>query len=115
MKIEVVNLWVDAVSLAGPVTLSNYDRPNNDNVAVPFASGCQSIWTSPIKILTRKNQKASGYEKLSAFGCRFYLSNSETVCRNDREYIRKFSGAQQSEKSDRKIVGILERMLKEVV
>lgn len=47
--IEVVNLWVDAVSLAGLVTLSNYDRPNNDNVGLPFASGCQSIWTIPYK------------------------------------------------------------------
>ncbi|MCK9419543.1 MAG: DUF169 domain-containing protein [Nitrospirae bacterium] len=48
-EIEVVNLWVDAVNLAGLVTLSNYDRPNNDNVSVPFASGCQSIWTIPYK------------------------------------------------------------------
>ncbi len=47
--IEVVNLWVDAVNLAGLVTLSNYDRPYNDNVGIPFASGCQSIWTIPYK------------------------------------------------------------------
>jgi len=43
--IEVVNLWVDAINLAGLVTLSNYDRPNNENVDIPFASGCQSIWS----------------------------------------------------------------------
>lgn len=48
-NIEVVNLWVDAVSLAGLVTLANYDHPTNDNVNVPFASGCQSIWTIPYK------------------------------------------------------------------
>ena len=48
-EIEVVNLWVDALSLAGLVTLANYDRPDNDNVKIPFASGCQSIWTIPYK------------------------------------------------------------------
>jgi hypothetical protein len=48
-EIEVVNLWVAAVSLAGLVTLSNFDRPNNNNVGLPFASGCQSIWTIPYK------------------------------------------------------------------
>ncbi len=47
--IEVVNLWVDAISLAGLVTLSNYDSTNNENVSIPFASGCQSIWTIPYK------------------------------------------------------------------
>lgn len=45
--VEVVNLWVDALSLAGLVTLANYDRPSNDNVRIPFASGCQSVWTIP--------------------------------------------------------------------
>lgn len=47
IAIEVVNLWIDADSLSGLVTLANYDRPNNDNVVIPFASGCQSIWTIP--------------------------------------------------------------------
>jgi uncharacterized protein (DUF169 family) len=46
---EVVVLWIDAVSLAGLVTLANYDRPTNNNVIIPFASGCQSIWTIPYK------------------------------------------------------------------
>jgi uncharacterized protein (DUF169 family) len=46
---EVIVLWIDALSLAGLVTLANYDRPTNDNVVIPFASGCQSIWTIPYK------------------------------------------------------------------
>ena len=49
IHIEVVSLWVDALSLSGLVTLANYDRPTNDNVVVPYASGCQSIWTLPYK------------------------------------------------------------------
>src|SRR5574341_1218205 len=31
---EVVVLWIDALSLAGLVTLANYDRPTNDNVII---------------------------------------------------------------------------------
>lgn len=58
LKIEVVNLWVDAVNLGGLVTLSNYDRPNNDNVRVPFASGCQGIWTIPYKEKYEQESKA---------------------------------------------------------
>jgi len=46
---EVVVLWIDAVSLSGLVTLANFDRPTNDNVMIPFASGCQSIWTIPYR------------------------------------------------------------------
>lgn len=46
-KIEVVNLWVKAAELASLVTLANYDRPDNNNVNIPFASGCQSLWSLP--------------------------------------------------------------------
>jgi uncharacterized protein (DUF169 family) len=46
---EIVVLWIDTLSLAGVVTLANYDRQTNDNVIIPFASGCQSIWTIPYK------------------------------------------------------------------
>ena len=49
MTIEVVNLWVDSLSLSGLVTLANYDSPANDNVYSPFGSGCQSLWTLPFK------------------------------------------------------------------
>ncbi len=56
--VEVVNLWVDARSLAGLVTLANYDRPTNDNVIIDFASGCQSLWTIPYKEGVKKEPKA---------------------------------------------------------
>ncbi len=47
--VEVVTLWTDGEGLAGLVTLANYDRASNNNVIIPFASGCQSIWTIPYK------------------------------------------------------------------
>jgi hypothetical protein len=47
--VEVVNFWVGAESLAGLVTLSNFDQSTNDNVIIPFASGCQSMWTLPYR------------------------------------------------------------------
>jgi hypothetical protein len=49
VEVRVVNLWVDARSLGALVTLANFDRPTNDNVVVPFASGCQSTWTLPYR------------------------------------------------------------------
>jgi len=49
LEVETVNLWVSAHALSGLVTLANYDRPSNDNVLIPFASGCQSIWTIPFQ------------------------------------------------------------------
>ena len=48
-EIEVVNLWVDATSLSKLHALANYDRATNDNVLMPFSSGCQSVWTLPYK------------------------------------------------------------------
>ncbi len=56
--VEVVNLWVDARSLAGLVTLANYDRPTNDNVRIDFASGCQSLWTIPFQEGAKNEPKA---------------------------------------------------------
>ena len=57
-SVEVVNLWINALSLSGLVTLTNYDRPTNNNVLIPFASGCQSIWTIPYKEKSNKKPKA---------------------------------------------------------
>ncbi len=54
ISVEVVNCWVNPLVLTGLVTLSNFDSPNNDNVRIPFAAGCQSMWTIPYK---EKNQK----------------------------------------------------------
>jgi len=44
---EVIVLWVNASTLTSLVTLANFDRTTNNNVIIPFASGCQSIWTIP--------------------------------------------------------------------
>lgn len=49
VEVEVVNLWTGASSLSVLHTLANYDRATNDNVIMPFSSGCQSIWTLPYK------------------------------------------------------------------
>lgn len=57
--IEVVNYWVKPLSLSGLVTLSNFDSPENDNVSIPFASGCQSMWTIPYKEKDNKYPKAT--------------------------------------------------------
>lgn len=46
---EVINLWVSGDSLSVLHTLANYDRADNENVIMPFSSGCQSIWTLPYK------------------------------------------------------------------
>ncbi len=57
--IEVVNYWVNPRSLSGLVTLSNFDSPENNNVNIPFASGCQSMWTIPYKEKDKKHPKAT--------------------------------------------------------
>lgn len=56
---EVVNYWVNPLSLCGLVTLSNFDSPENNNVNIPFASGCQSMWTIPYKEKDKKHPKAT--------------------------------------------------------
>lgn len=48
-EVEVINLWINPMILSDLLTLSNYDRPENDNVITPFAAGCQSVWTYPYK------------------------------------------------------------------
>lgn len=55
---KVVNLWVDAASLSQLHTLANYDRATNDNVLLPFSSGCQSIWTLPYQEAEKEEPKA---------------------------------------------------------
>ena len=58
VQIEVVNLWVGARSVTALVTLANFDRSTNDNVIVPFASGCQGLWTIPYKERLEAHPKA---------------------------------------------------------
>lgn len=47
--IEVVNLWGSGDMLSDLVTIANYDSRDNQNVTIPFAAGCQSIWTIPFQ------------------------------------------------------------------
>ncbi len=47
IEIEVVVLWISGLSISGLTTLANFDLPTNNNVAIPFGSGCQGIWTLP--------------------------------------------------------------------
>jgi hypothetical protein len=47
VEVEVVVLWVNGLSIAGLTTLANYDKESNNNVLIPFGSGCQGIWTLP--------------------------------------------------------------------
>ncbi len=58
MNIEIINLWVNALALTGLVTLANYDRATNNNVSIPFASGCQSMWTIPYKEKSKQTPKS---------------------------------------------------------
>lgn len=48
-EVEVINLWIGAASLSQLLTLANYDRRDNNSVIIPFASGCQSVWTIPYR------------------------------------------------------------------
>ena len=46
--IEVINLFPDIAGLTTLTALAGYDRKENSgNVRVPFASGCQSLFTLP--------------------------------------------------------------------
>ncbi|MGD8562230.1 MAG: DUF169 domain-containing protein [Desulfarculaceae bacterium] len=58
-EIEVVNLYPDPTGLASLVVLAGYDREQNmDNVATPFASGCQSVFTIPYHEKFQEKPKA---------------------------------------------------------
>ena len=59
IDIEVVNYWVTPLSLTGLVTLSNFDSSENNNVIIPFASGCQSMWTIPYKEKAKECPRAT--------------------------------------------------------
>jgi hypothetical protein len=58
ISVDVVNLWLDALALTGIVTLANSDHAQNDAVIIPYAAGCQSIWTIPYKETFQKSPKA---------------------------------------------------------
>lgn len=47
-EIDVVNIYPDTKGLTSLTVLSSYDRESNmDNVMIPFASGCQSVFAIP--------------------------------------------------------------------
>ena len=58
-EVEVINLFpAGTTDLAKLVTLSSYDRmANADNVLIPDASGCQSIFTTPYHEKFQENSK----------------------------------------------------------
>lgn len=57
--IQVVNLYLDPTGLASLTVLAGYDREQNmDNVATPFASGCQSVFTIPYHEKFQEKPKA---------------------------------------------------------
>ena len=60
MEVEVVNLFpADLTNLAKLVTLSSYDRITSmDNVLIPDASGCQSIFGIPYNEKFQQNPKS---------------------------------------------------------
>lgn len=59
-EIEVVNIFpADLTNLTKLVTLSSYDRITNmDNVLMPFASGCQSVFSIPYSEKFKENPKS---------------------------------------------------------
>jgi hypothetical protein len=57
--LHVISVSKNPMSLAGLVTLSNFDSLENNNVNIPFASGCQSMWTLPYKEKKKRPQKAT--------------------------------------------------------
>lgn len=57
-EVEVVNLWTGIAALSALHALANYDRADNDNVIMPFSSGCQSIWTLPYKEAVKEMPRA---------------------------------------------------------
>jgi hypothetical protein len=58
-EIEVLNIFPDLMGLANLSVLSNYDREENmDNVMIPFASGCQSVFTIPYNEKFNKKPKS---------------------------------------------------------
>jgi len=54
---KVVVFWATPHQLAALVVLANYDRPGNENVAVPFGAGCQSVGIYAYRELDRPHPR----------------------------------------------------------
>jgi uncharacterized protein (DUF169 family) len=64
---KVIIFFVDPDQLSSLVVLANYDRPDNLNVIIPYAAGCQTIGIYPYREAEAERQRAVvGLTDLSA-------------------------------------------------
>jgi hypothetical protein len=64
---RVIVFFTDPDQLSAMVVLANYDRPDNQNVIIPYAAGCQTIGIYPYQEALAENQRAVvGLSDLSA-------------------------------------------------
>lgn len=57
-KPEIIVFYVNTNQLSALTVLANYYRAGNENVMIPFASGCQSIFLLPYAQSQKENPKA---------------------------------------------------------
>ncbi|KZL92707.1 DUF169 domain-containing protein [Clostridium magnum] len=57
-KPELIVFYVNTNQLSALTTLANYYRPGNENVMIPFGSGCQSIFLLPYAEAQKENPRA---------------------------------------------------------
>ena len=55
---ELIVFYVNNDQLSALTVLANYDRPGNENVMIPFSSGCQSIFLIPYAESQKENPRA---------------------------------------------------------
>ena len=64
---RVIVFFADPDQLSALVVLANYDRPDNQNVIIPYAAGCQTIGIYPYQEAKAERQRAVvGLTDLSA-------------------------------------------------
>jgi uncharacterized protein (DUF169 family) len=64
---RVIVFFTDPDQLSAMVVLANYDRPDNQNVIIPYAAGCQTIGIYPYREAQTKRPRAVvGLTDLSA-------------------------------------------------
>lgn len=57
-KPELIVFYVNNDQLSALTVLANYYRPGNENVMIPFSSGCQSIFLIPYAEAQKENPRA---------------------------------------------------------
>lgn len=57
-KPEIIVFYINTNQLSALTVLANYYRKGNENVMIPFASGCQSIFLLPYNEMKKKNPRA---------------------------------------------------------